>query len=119
SLFGRHLPRVEYAEDVRRPASRTTNRVSRKVPRRPSRGNVSTASASPEARSSTADRKSTRLNSSHVSISYAVFCLKKKNNPIRRIINRQRGVSHVRLSAQHLRQVVLKHFHLQPQISLR
>src|SRR5699024_11721110 len=30
--------------------------------------------------SSTADRKSTRLNSSHVSISYAVFCLKKKKN---------------------------------------
>src|SRR5207249_10530561 len=28
------------------------------------------------------DRKSTRLNSSHVSISYAVFCLKKKNNNI-------------------------------------
>src|SRR5690606_42052224 len=26
----------------------------------------------------TADRKSTRLNSSHVKISYAVFCLKKK-----------------------------------------
>src|SRR5699024_9945475 len=26
------------------------------------------------------DRKSTRLNSSHVSISYAVFCLKKKNH---------------------------------------
>src|SRR5690349_23536367 len=26
----------------------------------------------------TADRKSTRLNSSHVEISYAVFCLKKK-----------------------------------------
>src|SRR5690606_41633287 len=25
------------------------------------------------------DRKSTRLNSSHVQISYAVFCLKKKN----------------------------------------
>src|SRR5437868_15503012 len=31
--------------------------------------------ASPDA----LDRKSTRLNSSHVSISYAVFCLKKKN----------------------------------------
>src|SRR5690606_41594072 len=28
----------------------------------------------------TRDRKSTRLNSSHVKISYAVFCLKKKNN---------------------------------------
>src|SRR5690554_7256974 len=27
-----------------------------------------------------ADRKSTRLNSSHVRISYAVFCLKKKKN---------------------------------------
>src|SRR5436309_12282922 len=26
------------------------------------------------------DRKSTRLNSSHVKISYAVFCLKKKKN---------------------------------------
>src|SRR2546430_13709814 len=30
--------------------------------------------------SSGEDRKSTRLNSSHSQISYAVFCLKKKNN---------------------------------------
>src|SRR2546426_5408666 len=28
------------------------------------------------------DRKSTRLNSSHLVISYAVFCLKKKINPL-------------------------------------
>src|SRR2546430_13252317 len=28
------------------------------------------------------DRKSTRLNSSHSQISYAVFCLKKKNNQL-------------------------------------
>src|SRR3712207_9560928 len=28
----------------------------------------------------TADRKSTRLNSSHANISYAVFCLKKKHH---------------------------------------
>src|SRR3712207_6879345 len=28
-----------------------------------------------------ADRKSTRLNSSHANISYAVFCLKKKKHP--------------------------------------
>src|SRR5690606_39795248 len=28
------------------------------------------------------DRKSTRLNSSHVKISYAVFCLKKKSNEL-------------------------------------
>src|SRR5256885_5532646 len=36
-----------------------------------------------------ADRKSTRLNSSHLVISYAVFCLKKKNYPqmIHRIIS--------------------------------
>src|SRR5690242_21380573 len=31
-------------------------------------------------RSNPKDRKSTRLNSSHMSISYAVFCLKKKKN---------------------------------------
>src|SRR5699024_12687578 len=33
----------------------------------------------PEALVKREDRKSTRLNSSHVSISYAVFCLKEKN----------------------------------------
>src|SRR3712207_7390077 len=31
------------------------------------------------------DRKSTRLNSSHANISYAVFCLKKKNNKYMRM----------------------------------
>src|SRR5437899_8666626 len=31
------------------------------------------------------DRKSTRLNSSHLGISYAVFCLKKKKNDINNI----------------------------------
>src|SRR4051794_41622203 len=36
------------------------------------------------------DRKSTRLNSSHPSISYAVFCLKKKNSN-----TRSRGVSDI------------------------
>ena len=35
------------------------------------------------------DRKSTRLNSSHVTISYAVFCLKKK------IISTQIGRTHI------------------------
>src|SRR5699024_11748148 len=34
------------------------------------------------------DRKSTRLNSSHVSISYAVFCLKKKKNKYNTIQDR-------------------------------
>src|SRR5258708_10048600 len=32
------------------------------------------------------DRKSTRLNSSHQIISYAVFCLKKKKGPGRRVL---------------------------------
>src|SRR5438034_3886388 len=35
--------------------------------------------ATPSPRSDRRDRKSTRLNSSHTVISYAVFCLKKKN----------------------------------------
>src|SRR5438067_2607874 len=46
---------------------------------------------------SAADRKSTRLNSSHVSISYAVFCLKKKKDDlrysIRDLFNRGRNFS--------------------------
>src|SRR3712207_7365387 len=33
------------------------------------------------------DRKSTRLNSSHANISYAVFCLKKKNKQLSSIGN--------------------------------
>src|SRR2546430_12188955 len=32
------------------------------------------------------DRKSTRLNSSHSQISYAVFCLKKKNTHYRQVL---------------------------------
>src|SRR2546426_9171636 len=35
-----------------------------------------------QVRISQGDRKSTRLNSSHLVISYAVFCLKKKNNKL-------------------------------------
>src|SRR3712207_8355421 len=36
----------------------------------------------------TGDRKSTRLNSSHANISYAVFCLKKKKNHLCYVFNR-------------------------------
>src|SRR5690242_20964657 len=35
------------------------------------------------------DRKSTRLNSSHMSISYAVFCLKKKKKKSKRYKNKK------------------------------
>src|SRR5260221_6153585 len=37
------------------------------------------------------DRKSTRLNSSHTVISYAVFCLKKKKIPERRVTPAKTG----------------------------
>src|SRR2546430_7216646 len=49
------------------------------------------------------DRKSTRLNSSHSQISYAVFCLKKKNRT-RVIIKRPK--SHLILTAE-TRKIVL------------
>src|SRR5690606_40578583 len=39
------------------------------------------------------DRKSTRLNSSHVKISYAVFCLKKKTNQIKQLIRNVRSAN--------------------------
>src|SRR5699024_10000918 len=42
-------------------------------------GYTASRGTDPFASISMTDRKSTRLNSSHVSISYAVFCLKKKN----------------------------------------
>src|SRR5438874_10231247 len=53
------------------------------APRRPRRGRAAggpgTQCAVPDRRPARGpDRKSTRLNSSHVEISYAVFCLKKK-----------------------------------------
>src|SRR5690606_42060635 len=44
----------------------------------------------PPPRDRPGDRKSTRLNSSHVKISYAVFCLKKKNISMRMVRNKIR-----------------------------
>src|SRR2546426_6504933 len=40
------------------------------------------------------DRKSTRLNSSHLVISYAVFCLKKKKNKHQRRLERPVRLTH-------------------------
>src|SRR5205809_2636367 len=45
------------------------------------------------------DRKSTRLNSSHGYISYAVFCLKKKNQRINIIGSREGSLNRRRLKA--------------------
>src|SRR2546422_7448517 len=47
------------------------------------------------------DRKSTRLNSSHGYISYAVFCLKKKKQDIHDNVMRPRN-QQIRAVAQHL-----------------
>src|SRR3712207_6943043 len=41
---------------------------------------ITEAISGKDGRYSARDRKSTRLNSSHANISYAVFCLKKKNS---------------------------------------
>src|SRR5260221_12127272 len=54
----------------RRNGARRPPATSRRAPRR--------SIARPRAARAKSDRKSTRLNSSHTVISYAVFCLKKK-----------------------------------------
>src|SRR5947199_2784373 len=57
----------------------------------PSSARRATAASRPPARRSASgtrrDRKSTRLNSSHLGISYAVFCLKKKKEQRKRLNN--------------------------------
>src|SRR5947208_9181836 len=56
-------------------------------PRRSHGGRPRPATAPPRSEPPTAsrDRKSTRLNSSHQIISYAVFCLKKKKHFLRQV----------------------------------
>src|SRR3712207_8808619 len=68
---------------------RKDHRVSRKAERRRARSDArrhdAVRSFGRRQRAATfsgLDRKSTRLNSSHANISYAVFCLKKKNKNV-------------------------------------
>src|SRR5690348_12334793 len=56
---------------------------------------LSAATETPGAHSFSEDRKSTRLNSSHPSISYAVFCLKKKK---KKTTDKKRGNNSTRSS---------------------
>src|SRR2546430_4198619 len=56
---------------------------SRSVPR--ARLRLARRAHARDARAPEADRKSTRLNSSHSQISYAVFCLKKKKTKVQTI----------------------------------
>src|SRR5690242_21419915 len=64
TLFRSHRERDRRPRPIRRGAERRERAQRRQLLRIPD-----------------ADRKSTRLNSSHMSISYAVFCLKKKKRP--------------------------------------
>src|SRR5574341_2209998 len=55
-------------------------RMEPRLPWRPTRGSLTSPSYLVRNRTLGPDRKSTRLNSSHQLISYAVFCLKKKKS---------------------------------------
>src|SRR5437899_8461777 len=66
TLFRSHAGRSGCSEESCRPARDAGDRAARRGP-----GDRREAT-------SEGDRKSTRLNSSHLGISYAVFCLKKK-----------------------------------------
>src|SRR5437870_5851272 len=69
-----------FEREVRQRPRRGDNRQASAGTRAKASGTTSTASpCSSSGGAVAADRKSTRLNSSHVAISYAVFCLKKKN----------------------------------------
>src|SRR6267378_5306090 len=99
-LYGRHskrgstsLPTAPWRSAPCRPPL-----ISRKKDRRPVRPYVSGVAAISYfagAPRSLPDRKSTRLNSSHVEISYAVFCLKKKKRkpPDPRSVTEPHGAS--------------------------
>src|SRR5690625_6204092 len=65
-----------WARNGRSPVSSDSIRT--RVPGRHGDSQETVTAPFSDASASTRDRKSTRLNSSHVAISYAVFCLKKK-----------------------------------------
>src|SRR5256885_10183702 len=74
---------------------RRMKRVSSTVCRSPSKSDRHSSAPRPAkitANSSPPDRKSTRLNSSHLVISYAVFCLKKKKTA--RLLTHGRMLGH-------------------------
>src|SRR3712207_8845477 len=83
-LAHRHVPRDHHVVDQRkrqhelRPASAGERRPLRSAPAEPRRRVADVPDQRQE------DRKSTRLNSSHANISYAVFCLKKKKTQTNR-----------------------------------
>src|SRR3712207_7392030 len=76
TLFrSRRLRGAPLRGEARRPAPPAEHRRDGGAGRRRPRGGLRARGQGP---GGTEDRKSTRLNSSHANISYAVFCLKKK-----------------------------------------
>src|SRR5258707_3822192 len=72
----RTLEQIGLAEDIEHPTRFQAVRARlHTLDRATQRNEMRKLGASPDV-----DRKSTRLNSSHANISYAVFCLKKKNS---------------------------------------
>src|SRR5688572_31049423 len=63
--------------------------------RRPRFVSCSSSRRKSPASSAAGDRKSTRLNSSHSQISYAVFCLKKKKKIKRKILDKK-AIYHIK-----------------------
>src|SRR3712207_7774289 len=80
TLFRSTVVRLTVDSPVHRPGRHAASLVRSHIrPVRYESGTVHPAARQTAyARRSVADRKSTRLNSSHANISYAVFCLKKK-----------------------------------------
>src|SRR3712207_8633409 len=74
------LPISPAAEEAAEKPSATTRERSGKPTGERSGKPAAGVPAAEEAAGTREDRKSTRLNSSHANISYAVFCLKKKKN---------------------------------------
>src|SRR2546430_5592446 len=78
TLFRSRSQAFVVAEDLRAIRGHDAHRLRRREARLDEQL-VVTLITEPGQRAADPDRKSTRLNSSHSQISYAVFCLKKKN----------------------------------------
>src|SRR5258707_6589701 len=104
-LFSKIHIRVVFFLMIRRPPRSTlfpytTLFRSRPPPTPRRRARISVACASSTEIRARRDRKSTRLNSSHANISYAVFCLKKKNRVDVPEVLRSTGRLHVVVNTQ-------------------
>src|SRR5256885_4817097 len=82
TLFRSRLPGRTCRASRRGKRSPGGDHISTSANEAPDNGFANPLGATCNQDSSAIDRKSTRLNSSHLVISYAVFCLKKKRHPL-------------------------------------